>query len=197
MAVLRGSDDETGATGSDMTFTVSSPRMEPPRPDDVGLARREHPEGSGLPAVREVEHRARRWHLARDLAVFQAKLFVDGIKDLVLAPVSLVAALVGLLLHRDDPGRPFYAVLRLGHGFDRWVNLFGQDQRSLPPAPDRPPQNPSSSPPSGGEGLDAYVTRVEQALVEQYRRGGLTAKAKDAIDQAIDTLHQRGGPPPR
>jgi hypothetical protein len=50
-----------------------------------------------LPAVRDADHREQRWRLVRDLAVFQAKLFVDGVKDLVLFPVSLVAALVGLV----------------------------------------------------------------------------------------------------
>jgi hypothetical protein len=88
-------------------------------------------------------------------------------------------------------------VLRWGHGFDRWVNLFGASQRTLPPAPETHADAPvASPPPSPGEGLDAYVTRLERVLVDQYRRGGLTAKAKDAIDQALDGLHARGNRPP-
>ena len=162
------------------------------------------PANETLPAIREADHRAQRWRLVRDLAVFQIKLFVDGIKDLVLAPVSLVAALVGMLADRNDPGRAFRGVLHLGHEFDRWVNLFGQMQAraqpSLPPATDHPPSSssPSASAPAAAprEGLDAYVTYVEKVLAEQVRKGGLTAKAKDAIDQAIDAL-QRGGSPPR
>lgn len=161
------------------------------------------------------EHRERRWRLVRDLAVFQAKLVVDGFKDLVLAPVSLVAALVGMLVHREDPGRPFYALLRWGHGFDRWVNLFGAGQRALPPAsePPDPRTLAAAAPPSAaGEGLrtpeayeheaaakgglDAYASRLERVLVEQYRRGGLTAKAKDAIDEVIDGLQDRAKRPP-
>jgi hypothetical protein len=154
------------------------------------------------------DHRERRWQLIRDLAVFQAKLVVDGVKDLVLAPVSLVAALVGMLVHRSDPGRPFYALLRWGHGFDRWVNLFGAGQPALPPASSEADPRvlasttaPTASPEheaavSGG--LDAYASRLERVLIEQYRRGGLTAKAKDAIDEVIDGLQDRGRrPPPR
>ena len=147
-----------------------------------------------LPALREEDHRERRWRLVRDLAVFQGKLLVDGLKDLVLSPISFFAALAGLLFDRSEPGRSFYAVLRWGHGFDRWVNLFGASQRALPPAAD--PHAPPVTRPSAGEGLDAYVTRLERVLVEQYRRGGLTAKAKDAIDQAIDGLQTRGQRPP-
>lgn len=143
-------------------------------------------------------HRERRWRLVRDLVVFQGKLFVDGIKDLVLSPVSLVAALVGMLTNREDPGRPFYLVLRLGHGFDRWVNLFGQHRASLPPASEPAAADALEALPARhhGEGLDAYVARLEQVLVEQYRRGGLTAKAKDALDQALDGLHERRRSPP-
>lgn len=157
-----------------------------------------HDGGSGLPVLREADHRARRWQLVRDLAVFQAKLIVDGLKDLVLSPVSLVAALAGLVLDRRDPGRSFYELLRWGHGFDRWVNLFGASQRALPAASEphasvSPTPTPSSSP---SDGLDAYVTQLERVLVDQYRRGGLTAKAKDAIDQAIDGLQTRDKRPP-
>jgi hypothetical protein len=164
-----------------------------------------HDGGSGLPALLEADYKAQRWQLVRDLAVFQAKLIVDGIKDLVLSPVALVAALAGLVFDRRDPGRSFYELLRWGHGFDRWVNLFGASQRGLPPAAE--PQasglatgssvspSPAASP-SSSDGLDAYVTKLERVLVDQYRRGGLTAKAKDAIDHAIDGLQTRDKRPP-
>ena len=164
----------------------------------------EHPEGlrtpkvsdheAALPALREADPKARRWQLVRDLAVFQAKLIVDGLKDLVLSPVSLMAALAGLLFDRRDPGRSFYELLRWGHGFDRWVNLFGASQRALPPA-----SEPQASGLATGtsDGLDAYVAKLERVLVEQYNRGGLTAKAKDALDQAIDRLQTRDDRPPR
>lgn len=156
-------------------------------------------DGSSLPVpIDDPEHaRARRWQLFRDLAVFQAKLLVDGLKDLVLSPVTLVAALVGLVLDRRDPGRSFYLVLRWGHGFDRWVNLFGASQRALPPAEPYATSASASTSASARarEGLDAYVARLEGVLVEQYRRGGLTAKAKDAIDQALDGLQTRKPPP--
>lgn len=163
-----------------------------------------HAGGSGLPArlevdpaQLEVDAKEQRWRLVRDLAVFQAKLVVDGLKDLVLSPVSLVAALLGLLLDRRDPGRSFYMVLRWGHGFDRWVNLFGSSPQALPPASEAPADElPPITGASAGDGLDAYVTKLERVLVEQYRRGGLTAKAKDALDQAIDGLQARGRRPP-
>ena len=141
--------------------------------------------------------KARRWQLFRDLAVFQAKLLVDGLKDLVLWPAAFVAAIAGIMLDRRDPGRSFYTLLRWGHDFDRWVNLFGASQRALPhAATQHAAEHQQHTAAPSREGLDAYVARLERVLVEQYRRGGLTAKAKDAIDQALDGL-DRKPPPPR
>lgn len=127
--------------------------------------------------------------------VFQAKLVVDGLKDLALGPISLGAMILGLLTRPHAPEGPFRTVLRAGARFDRFVDLFGErrpDQPELPPSAASPttPAVPRSA------GLDQYVDRIEKVLIEQYRRGGLTAKAKDAIDDAIDALH-RGNRPPK
>ena len=37
------------------------------------------------------------WTLIRDIAVLQVKLIVDGLRDLVLVPLSLAAAVLGIL----------------------------------------------------------------------------------------------------
>jgi hypothetical protein len=38
-----------------------------------------------------------RWHLIRDVAVFQLKLGLDALRDLVLSPISLIAGIVDLV----------------------------------------------------------------------------------------------------
>lgn len=65
-----------------------------------------------------------RWVILRDLAIFQVKLMLDGAKDIVLAPLSAVAAAFDVIFPGDRPGRRFYAVMRLGERFDRWLSLF-------------------------------------------------------------------------
>lgn len=65
--------------------------------------------------------------LLRDLFVFSLKLWLDGLKDLVLLPLAFGTAVVGLVLRRP---RLFYALLRKGEQFDRWLNLFGAAQRA-------------------------------------------------------------------
>lgn len=64
--------------------------------------------------------------LVRDLLIFQLKLSMDGLKDLVLVPLSIGAAGVDFVFRT----RLFYRVLRVGERYDLWLNLFGAAQRA-------------------------------------------------------------------
>jgi hypothetical protein len=65
-----------------------------------------------------------RWVILRDLGIFQIKLVLDGAKDIFLAPLSLTAAVLDLVFPGAQPGHRFYAVMRVGERFDRWLSLF-------------------------------------------------------------------------
>ncbi|MFZ2100783.1 MAG: hypothetical protein WAU86_09490, partial [Oricola sp.] len=67
---------------------------------------------------------ATRGALVRRLAVFQVKLFADGLRDLVMSPVSIAAAGVGLLFGGRDPHGPFDRLMEAGHITDNWIDLF-------------------------------------------------------------------------
>ncbi|MBR9988427.1 MAG: hypothetical protein KFH98_01665 [Gemmatimonadetes bacterium] len=62
--------------------------------------------------------------LLRDLAIFQVKLVLDGLKDIVLMPVTIGAAAIDIVLPGSRPGHRFYLVMAAGERFDRWLNLF-------------------------------------------------------------------------
>lgn len=64
-----------------------------------------------------------RWVLLRDLLIFQAKLVLDGFKDIALLQLSIVAATLDLVLAGRTPPRLFYRVLRISERFDLWINL--------------------------------------------------------------------------
>ena len=74
----------------------------------------------------------KRIELFRNSVVFQLKLMVDGFRDLVLLPISLVATLLGLLRGGDEPEREFNRVLDLGRDTERWINLFGRADEADP-----------------------------------------------------------------
>lgn len=61
----------------------------------------------------------------RDLVIFQAKLMLDGVKDLVLSPLAILAAAADMIWPGEHTGHRFYGVVIIGERFDRWLNLFG------------------------------------------------------------------------
>lgn len=61
--------------------------------------------------------------LLRDFLIFQLKLVLDGLKDVVLFQVSIVAAIVDVLLGRRRRPVAFYKVLQASERFDLWLNL--------------------------------------------------------------------------
>ena len=123
-----------------------------------------------------------RWTLIRDVAVLQLKLLVDGLRDLVLVPVSLIAGAIGLLKGGDRPGSEFYDLLKFGRRSERWINLFG--------AADRVHGSDAADDELAVEDIDEMMTRVESFLVEEYKRGGVTAQAKDRLDQGLNSLQR-------
>lgn len=70
-----------------------------------------------------------RWKLARDLGVFELKLAVDGLKDIILAPLALAAVVADMVMPAESRGVLLRAVIRMGEGFERWLNLYGLKRR--------------------------------------------------------------------
>jgi len=123
-----------------------------------------------------------RWEVIRDIGVLQVKLVVDGLRDLVLVPVSLVLGAVSLTRSGPETGSEFYELLRLGKRSERWINLFGAADKAR-----HQEEEPAMFP---GDDIDAMVSRVENFVVDEYRKGGVTKQAKEHLDKAIDSLHK-------
>jgi hypothetical protein len=68
--------------------------------------------------------------LLRDLIIFQIKLLLDGLKDLVVAQIAFGAAALDLLFPTEVNGRRFYAVMALAERFDGWLSLYGSAQKA-------------------------------------------------------------------
>lgn len=92
---------------------------------------------------------ASRRQIARDLLVFQVKLWIEGFKDIVLVPLSLGAAVIDLILGRAGRRGSLHALMRTGVRFERWINLYGtlDDNGGVPP-PVPPERTELVSPPS-------------------------------------------------
>ncbi|MDH3613528.1 MAG: hypothetical protein OES10_09625 [Gammaproteobacteria bacterium] len=125
-----------------------------------------------------------RWTLIRDVAVLQVKLIVDGARDLILVPASLIAGIVSLAKTKDGkPGNEFYTLVGVGKQSERWINLFGAYKNAPPEVIE---ENHF-----GDADMDEIVSRVESFVVDEYKRGGVTAQAKERLDKALDAMQRR------
>lgn len=127
--------------------------------------------------------------LVRDVIVFQGKLIVDGLRDLILVPASLVAGIMSLASgSHSQPGTYFYRLLGVGKNSERWINLFGALQNA--------PSDLEAFEPFPEADIDDIVGRVEAFVVDEQKRGGMTAQARERLEKALDALrkrHRRGG----
>ncbi len=124
------------------------------------------------------------WTLLRDIAVLQVKLIVDGFRDLLLVPASIVAGIISLASTSDGkPGPQFYRLLSVGKQSERWINLFGALDNS--PERDRVRRDFVSG------DIDEIVGNLEKFVVDEYQRGGVTRQAKDQIDRALERIQRR------
>lgn len=125
-----------------------------------------------------------RWTLFRDAAVLQVKLIVDGFRDLLLVPASIIAAVVSLVSSDEDgkPGPQFYRLIAISKQSERMINLFG----AFDNAPDSVKQEFNF----GDMNIDDLVSKVETFVVDEYKKGGVTKQAKERIDQALDAMQR-------
>lgn len=114
-----------------------------------------------------------RLQLMLDVLVFQFKLAADGLRDVLLSPLSIIAAVMGLIAGGDDPYRYFRDLLRFGRRTEVWINLFGYRRHAgtsddlIAPIKDRVMNEAQSNPwisKAGGElnrTLDSMGDRIK------------------------------------
>ncbi len=129
-----------------------------------------------------------RWTLMRDIAVLQAKLIVDGLRDLVLVPASIVAGIISLTSGTDGrPGSQFYQLLGLGKQSERWINLFG--------ALENAPPDLEQMEPFPDADMDELVGKLETFVRDEDSRGAVTNQARERLEKVLNALNRgRRGP---
>ena len=119
-----------------------------------------------------------RWALLRDVLVFQGKLLIDASRDILLSPISLVVALVDVVQGKDNTGQYFYQIILFGRKTERWINLFGSADHL----------DEERYRHSDRQGVDTLVKQLEGVVLQEYERGGITTKTKNAVDFALDNV---------
>lgn len=117
-----------------------------------------------------------RARLIRRVILFQVKLFADGMRDVVMSPLSVVAGVIGVLFGRRDPEEAFERLMRFGRQTDHLINLFdayGKDEAR------------------GTATLDKVADEIEAVVRRDYANGGVSAKSAEALSALARQLRQR------
>lgn len=127
---------------------------------------------------------AARWRLLRDLGVLQVKLVVDGLRDIILVPASLVAGIISIVSSNDGkPGPQFYQLLAWGRQSEIWINLFAAVRNS--------PEEVGQQQSFGNRDIDDIVGRLETFVIDEVKRGGVTTQARDRLDKILDAVQRK------
>jgi hypothetical protein len=117
--------------------------------------------------------------LLRDVGVFQLKLLVDALRDLVMSPIALAAAALDLLLSGQQPPQYFRAMLRTGQRSEAWIDLWAA---AYAEDGDR------------AAGVDDLLLRIEQSLRDP-KTGARRARAlKRLAERALARQRARAQP---
>ena len=134
--------------------------------------------------TKEKPPETQRWTLIRDIGVLQVKLIVDGLRDIILVPASLVAGIISIASSKDGKlGLQFYHLLAWGKQTEVWINLFGAVNNS--------PEEIEHPRPFGDQDIDDLVGRLESFVVDEVKRGGVTTQAKDRLDNILGAMQRK------
>ena len=124
-----------------------------------------------------------RWAFFRDVVVFQIKLLLDNVHDFALQPISLVAAIIDVVVKGNREGTCFYKVLEWGAHSERIIDVYSALER----------RGVSEGRLNQNHTVDAVISKLEQAIMREYEKGGTAASVKLAVDKAVDQLQVGAG----
>jgi hypothetical protein len=128
------------------------------------------------PDAEDVPVHTSRLQLVWDVALFQFKLLFDGLRDLLLSPLSLVAAVAGLIAGGDDPQRYFRRLLQIGRRTEIWLNLFGHHRSK--------------------HTSDDLVAGLRERVFEEAKSNPWVERAGTRLNRGLDSINQTVRKPP-
>ena len=142
----------------------------------------------------------RKWPLIRENLVFQIKLTLDAVRDLLLSPVAITCTILDLI-KGNRPGEGYFQrLMQMGHQTDEWLSLFGHvatdpkskhddaSAESIEKADELVSRTNDRISNGADSKIDHLFLKVEELLNDQHQKGDLTSTAKQKIDHYLDGI---------
>ncbi len=127
-----------------------------------------------------------RSEVIRDTFVIQLKLIVDGLRDLMLMPLVVVATISGLIMHNNQPGRYLYRLLSYGKASEKWIGLFDEAEKDVLEPLDLKENS-----------LDELVKKTQTAFESKYINEDKKQKLLNKLNFALDEINTKINPEKR
>jgi len=123
------------------------------------------------PDPQATERHRRRLELVWEVALMQFKLFVGGMRDLALIPISIGAAVLGLLTGGDEPEQHFRKVQQFWRRTEAWINLLGESDSH--------------------DNADELAKPLHRSLEAEFDRDGWVRRTADQVNAALDSANAK------
>ena len=117
-----------------------------------------------------------RAQLLWDVVVLQFKLAADGLRDLLLVPLSIASVIIGLIIGGDAPDQYFKRLLAFGRRTEIWINLFGYRKHA------------GTS--------DELIAPIKERVFAEARNNRWISKAGNEINKTLDSVNANISPKP-
>ncbi|MGE4070755.1 MAG: hypothetical protein AB7E72_06225 [Lysobacterales bacterium] len=125
--------------------------------------------------------------IVRDVLILQCKLLVEALRDVVLSPIALGAAMLDLAMSKQQPPRYFRQVLNWGKRSDEWIDPWSAAEKAGG---------------KGQDGLNALLAQVEVAVSDPAQGARRARVLKRWAERQLTRARRRiehsqtQGPPP-
>lgn len=131
-------------------------------------------------------NKAARWPLIRQGIVFQLKLGLDALRDILMSPVSIVLVIIDIVMANNQQQSYFMKLMRLGKKSDHWINLFAVEPLD---------KDAKDNPQADDNNVDYWFSKIETVVKEQRVDGKLTKAGKEKIQQYFSRINQTSDTP--
>lgn len=105
-------------------------------------------------------------HPFRRLVIFQLKLTVDALRDILLSPVSIICSIIDLMDKNKGKNSYFEKLMVFGRDTEKRINLFEQHRDS-------------------DSTIDSVLSQVEDIFRKEYKDKELSKKTLSAIEKIL------------
>jgi hypothetical protein len=119
--------------------------------------------------------------LIRQAIVFQLKLGLDALRDVLMSPVSIILVITDIVMANNHQQSYFLHLMRLGKKSDHWINLFGVEL---------PGEVPEDDKATAESNVDYWFAKVEEVIKEQQVDGKLSQAGKEKLQQYFGVINK-------